>query len=76
MVERLRELAVAAGRDPETIGIEAKLKTNTGSLDHLAADAQAWRAIGATHIDIDTMGAGFVSLPEHLNALEQVKQII
>ena len=76
MVERLRELTVAAGRDPGTIGIEAKLKASTGSLDQLAADAQAWRDIGATHIDIDTMGAGFVSLQEHLNALEQVKQII
>ena len=48
----------------------------TNELDQLVADARAWREIGATHLDIDTMSAGFTTLQQHLNALEQVKQAL
>ncbi|MEO5953150.1 MAG: LLM class F420-dependent oxidoreductase [Chloroflexia bacterium] len=77
MVERLRELTIAANRDPKTIGIEAKLRLANGlTPDQLAHEARQWREIGATHIDIDTMGSNFTSLHQHLDALEQAKKAI
>jgi hypothetical protein len=33
-----------------------------------------WRESGASHVNIDTMGAGFTSLGQHLDALEAVAE--
>lgn len=72
-VEQLRAFAVEAGRDPQTIGIEARLSISQGPEDQWIAYADAWRDLGATHLSINTMGNGFASVDEHLAALERVK---
>jgi probable F420-dependent oxidoreductase len=71
-VERLHALAQAAGRDPATIGIEARLSLKGDNLADLVADARAWQAIGATHIEINTMGAGLASPADHIAAIGRV----
>jgi hypothetical protein len=35
-------------------------------------DVAAWAAAGATHVSINTMGAGFGGVDGHLTALEAV----
>ncbi|MGI8587812.1 MAG: LLM class F420-dependent oxidoreductase [Chloroflexia bacterium] len=75
-VEHLRDLARAAGRDPATIGIEARLNLKGNNLDGLAEQASAWQAIGATHIGVNTMGAGLPSVAAHTEALARVKQML
>jgi probable F420-dependent oxidoreductase len=74
-VERLRTLAEAAGRDPATIGIEARIPFR-GDADALLRDARAWRAIGATHAGINTMNAGFDSPAAHITAIRQARSIL
>jgi hypothetical protein len=61
--------AVAAGRDPATIGMEGRANWGPGGLDTVLGDVQRWRDAGATHLSINTMGAGFASVDEHLAAL-------
>ncbi len=61
--------AVEAGRDPSTIGMEGRATWGAGGLDAVLEEVQRWRSAGATHLSINTMGAGFTSVDEHLSAL-------
>lgn len=75
-LERLRGYIREAGRDPSTVGIEARMSTKTGNLDEWVRQTEAWRALGATHISINTMGAGYKSLAEHIDALRRYKAAV
>lgn len=74
-IEHMRQLARQAGRDPASIGIEGAIRyrPETTTEDYLKA-ADAWRAIGASHVTIGTMDAGLKSVDEHLMALALVKR--
>jgi probable F420-dependent oxidoreductase len=61
--------AVAAGRDPAAIGMEGRASWGPGGLDTVLGEVQRWSDAGATHLSINTMGAGFASVDEHLAAL-------
>ncbi len=63
------EAAVAAGRDPDRLGMEGRISWH-GSADELAAGAAGWRDAGATHISVNTMGAGLRTVDDHLGVLE------
>ncbi len=75
-VEKLHVLTLAAGRDPAAIGIEARLSWRDGSPDELGAQARAWAAVGATHIGVNTMGAGLATLADHITVLSQAKAML
>jgi probable F420-dependent oxidoreductase len=61
--------AVEAGRDPATIGMEGRADLGPDGPDTLLDNVEQWRRAGATHVSINTMGAGFASVHEHLAAL-------
>ena len=68
----LREkAAVEAGRDPAVIGLEGRI-TWRGDLDHVRTEAEQWRAVGATHIAINTMGSKLGPVSAHLEVLATV----
>jgi probable F420-dependent oxidoreductase len=64
--------AVEAGRDPSSIGMEGRVSWGTGGLDQVVDHAGRWRAAGASHVSINTMGAGLGSVDDHLAALASV----
>ncbi len=39
------------------------------------SDLEAWQALGATHLTVNTMGARF-SAQEHLDALQRFKEVV
>lgn len=65
------QAAVDAGRDPKSIGMEAWVKWQ-GSPDDVVAKVGKWAAVGASHISVNTMGAGLKTVDEHLAALTAV----
>ncbi|MCW2590876.1 MAG: luciferase family protein [Mycobacterium sp.] len=67
----VEKAAVEAGRDPAAIGMEGRV-TWSGDDDALARDVAAWAATGASHLSINTMGAGLTSVDEHLAVLTRV----
>lgn len=75
-VEKLRARAAAHGRDPATIGIEARLSLKGSTPDTIAATARAWQAIGADYISVNTMGAGLASPGDHIAALTRIKPLL
>jgi probable F420-dependent oxidoreductase len=75
-VERLRSYIKEAGRDPATFGFEARMNAREGDLDDWVRQTEGWRELGATHISINTMGAGFTSPSEHMEAIRRYKEAI
>ena len=75
-VERLRSYIGEAGRDPSAVGIEARMNASDGDLDEWIRQTEGWRDLGATHISINTMGAGFKSPDEHIEAIRRYKEAV
>ena len=73
-LQRLHDYAREAGRDPGGIGIEGRTSIGGGSPDDWAAEVEAWRALGATHLGVNTMGAGLTSPADHIDALRRFKE--
>jgi probable F420-dependent oxidoreductase len=67
--------AIAAGRDPATIGMEAHV-TWRGDRQQFADELAQWAAAGASHASVDTMGAGLRTVDEHVAALAVVADIL
>jgi probable F420-dependent oxidoreductase len=61
----------AAGREHEPFGIEARLTLRLKPEDAWRQYLLDWRALGATHVTINTMGEGFTTLDQHLDALRR-----
>ena len=69
------QAAVDAGRDPKAIGMEAWVKWQ-GSADDVVTKVGKWTDVGATHISINTMGAGLKTVDDHLAALAAVAEVL
>jgi len=63
--------AIAAGRDPSTLGMEGRV-TWSDDRRRVADELAKWAAAGATHVSVNTMGAGLRTVDEHLTALATV----
>jgi probable F420-dependent oxidoreductase len=68
MVGALRGYLEDESRDPAGFGIQAQAQARGGNPDRWTQHADAWRELGATHIAIATMGAGFSRAEDHLEA--------
>jgi probable F420-dependent oxidoreductase len=85
-IGRLHAYARAQGRDPASIGIDPILSLASGGPvpagtaplrppQAWVEEVQAWQALGATHLSVNTMGAGF-SLQQHLEAIQRFKGVV
>ena len=82
-ISRLHRYAKERGRDPASIGIDPILSLARGPVPEGTAplrtpeawlgDLAAWRSLGATHLSVNTMGAGF-SVQQHLDAIGRFKE--
>jgi len=70
--EALQIVAAAArgaGRDPSSLGIEGRVNWGDGGAETVAHHAAKWQASGATHLTVNTMGAGLATVDDHIAAL-------
>jgi hypothetical protein len=85
-ISRLHRYAQEQGRDPASIGIDPILSLTRGgpvpegdasvrTPEEWLGDLAAWRALGVTHMSVNTMGAGF-SVQEHLDAISRFKDVV
>ena len=63
------EAARRAGRDPGVLGMEGRVSWGAAGTEQVADHADRWRQAGATHVSVNTMGAGLESVDQHLDAL-------
>lgn len=71
----VRDAAVAAGRDPDAIGMEGQVRSSIDP-DAVAAEVAQWRDAGATHVSVSTMGHGLATVDDHLEALAAVAKAV
>ena len=67
----VEQAARDAGRDPTELGMEGRVTWGDGGAQKLAEQVARWREAGASHISINTMGAGLASIDHHLEVLEE-----
>ncbi len=70
-MERFRGWAEEAGRDPDGIGIEARVDVSTGTPDDWRAAAGEWRELGATHASLTTMRGGLDGPDAHIERIRE-----
>ena len=76
LFERLHGYLGEAGRDPASFDIEGRMRLSIGGAQEWAERAEEWRAIGATHLSVNTMNAGLSSPREHLDAALRWKEAL
>lgn len=74
-LERLHGLMRQKGRDAGAFGVEGRVNLPPDAA-LLAAEAEAWRDVGATHLSINTMGCGFKTLAEHIRSLGAAARVL
>lgn len=75
-LDTLDRYLAEAGRSQADIGLEPRLHWGDGDLDALRRTMEEWRAVGATHISLNTMGAGFNSPDGHLSAIRAFAEVM
>jgi probable F420-dependent oxidoreductase len=68
-IERMREWRAAAGRDPDDLGIEARINASSGSPEDWRRQADEWRSLGATYLAVETMRGGLSGPQAHIERL-------
>ena len=66
------QAAIEAGRDPAGLGMEGRVSWGDRGAERVAERVASWRGAGATHVSVNTMGAGLASVDDHLAALSEV----
>jgi len=66
--------AIAAGRDPATVGMEAHMSWH-GDRQQFADELAQFATAGATHVSVNAMGVGLRTVDEHLDAVAAVADI-
>ncbi|HEY3998849.1 MAG TPA: LLM class F420-dependent oxidoreductase, partial [Candidatus Xenobia bacterium] len=74
-LSRMRAWREAAGKSWRGFGIEARLNA-AGGPEQWRKSFEEWRSLGATHISVNTMGAGLHGVDEHLRLLREVREAV
>lgn len=84
-IERLRNAAREAGRDPQTIGIQGVIGLEGKTPDDWRHGVESWRVLGATHLVVGVGDAGVGALKSpyggvsalqpHLDLLRRFKEV-
>ena len=74
LIEKLHSYAGEAGRDTASIGLEGWVSASIGGPDDWAKEAEDWKALGATHVSLNTMRADLATPNDHINAITQFKE--
>ncbi|HXX88603.1 MAG TPA: LLM class F420-dependent oxidoreductase [Acidimicrobiales bacterium] len=68
--------ALEAGRDPAGLGLEGRVNWSGNGVDQVVDHAGRWRASGATHLTVNTMGSKLGGVDGHLAVLETVAEAL
>ena len=75
-MEAFRRLLQEEGRDPAKFPVEARLPAAKSGAEEWKRGIEMVRQMGMTSVELNTMGAGYRSLDEHLDALRRFKELI
>ncbi|HEX6506920.1 MAG TPA: LLM class F420-dependent oxidoreductase [Chloroflexota bacterium] len=75
-LDRLRSYAREAGRDPNDIGIEARVNIRGKEPNEWRREVEAWQELGATHLAVNTMNDGLSGPEAHIDAIQRFRDAV
>lgn len=75
-VEKIKGWLREAGRDPATFGMERLIQASQGGPGDWLREVERWKAFGATHMAVNTMGGGLSGVDAHIERLREVRQVL
>ncbi len=70
------QAAREAGRDPATVGMEGRVSWGDKTVAKLAEQVGRWRAAGASHVSVNTMGSGLDTVDDHVRVLGEIARAL
>ena len=67
--------AAEAGRSPGAVGIQGLLRHAATSPGEWTTEIARWESVGATHLGIDTMRAGYATVADHIVAVRRFAEV-
>ena len=74
-ISRVHQYAEEAGRAPDSIGLEGRITVAGHGPEDWVNELKAWSELGATHMSVNTGGAGLSSPDAHIDAIRRVKEV-
>jgi probable F420-dependent oxidoreductase len=71
-----RRFVTEAGRDPTRVPVEGRVQAARGGPDEWERGVDAFREMGMTSVELTTMGAGYRTVDEHLDALTRFRALV
>lgn len=73
-VDLIHQSLAANGRSPADFGLDVRVNVQRQPQSEWDAFITEWQSMGATHVCMNTMGAGYTSIEQHLHTLRQFIQ--
>ena len=74
-IDKLHAYLDEAGRDPHSFGIDPWISIGGLDKDEWRRRVEAWRGLGASHVAVDTMRAGFTAPQAHIDAIRSFRDV-
>ncbi len=68
--------ACQAGRHPDALGMEGRVTWGEKGAAKLVEQVGRWRGAGASHVSVNTMGAGLSTVEDHLRVLGEIARAL
>ncbi len=75
LIDKLHHYMEESGRHSNEVGIETFINVSGKTPEQYKKEISDWKNAGATHISINTMGANFSSLAEHIEAIKEFRDV-
>lgn len=75
-LDQLKRFLEEAGRSRREFGLEPRIAYDTGDPKTWEMAIRDWQAEGATHLSFNTMGSGFKTPQEHIQAIRIIAEVI
>ena len=75
-METFRRLVREEGRDAQAVPVEGRIGAAKNGPEEWKRGIEAFREMGMTSVELNTMGAGYRALDQHLDALRRFRELV
>ena len=74
--EKVRQYLLGYGRDPDSLGLDGRLKTAGRTPEDWIDEVEAWRGMGAGYVSVENRRSGLKTASEHIEAMRRFKEAV
>ena len=76
IVEKVHGFMREMGRNPQSLGLDGRLRTSGKQPEEWMGEAKAWTELGASHLSVENRQGGLKTAAEHIDAMRRFKETI